>query len=80
MGDLLDQPVLEPTTLPAALALVDQLRSELSQLRDQIARLQRDNQCLKQDVGSGRPCVQGHSNASKLPNRNETNSLGKISS
>ena len=51
MGDLLDQSVLEQTTLPAALALVDQLRSEVSQLRDQIARLQRDNQCLKQDVG-----------------------------
>jgi len=47
MGDLLDQPVLEPTTLPAALALVDQLRTEVSQLRDQIAHLQRDNQCLK---------------------------------
>ena len=51
MGDLLDQPVLEPTTLPAALALVDQLRTEVSQLRDQIAHLQRDNQCLKQQVG-----------------------------
>jgi len=51
MGDLLDQPVLEPTTLPAALALVDQLRTEVSQLRDDVARLQRDNQCLKQEVG-----------------------------
>jgi transposase len=59
MGDLLDQPVLEQTTLPAALALVDQLRSELSQLRDQFARLQRENLGLKQQVGFWRSMHSG---------------------
>ena len=51
MGDLLDQTVLDQTTLPAVLALVAQLRTELNQLRDEVARLQRDNRCLKQEVG-----------------------------
>ena len=44
MGDLLDQPVLDQTTLPAVLALIAQGRAEVSQLRDDVARLQRENQ------------------------------------
>jgi len=59
MGDLLDQPILDQTTLPAVLALVDQLRTEVRQLRDQVAHLQRDNRCLKQEVGFWRSMHSG---------------------